>query len=166
MRKFATINESQFTDVLNKYIFVNGRTFESSLNKQKKFMKDISKIFGNNYITSATANKSIGIDGITGMAKLGDFMFLGIEARIEGRFPVYVILYISEYWDHHDGSISLEIRGYVPEKGNTFDKETRRPHYPDANIKCDKQELINDIAKHFYRNWDEYDKVPVIELLD
>ncbi len=168
MRKFAIINESQFTEVLNREVFIQNLTLANSLNTQRKFMKDIYKIFPEkSYLDSASCKRGLGIEGINGMVRLGDFMFLGIEASKLFFYPVYMILYIAKYNKMYDGKILAEIRGYIPENGNTFDKKTRRPYNScGTNVLCNKQELINDIAKHFYRDWDVYDKIPVIELLD
>lgn len=80
----------------------------------KKVKKDLEKIifdFENVYYPhdSTTNEKFLGIQ------QIGDFTFYGCWAGGDWEFPVYFIL----YWD------GKNVRGYIPEKGNTFDTKWR-----------------------------------------
>lgn len=45
--------------------------------------------------------------------------FLGVEAGNDGDHPVFFIVYVDQ---------ANEVRAYVPEKGNSFNPETRTPY--------------------------------------
>jgi len=168
MRKYEKLDEDTFRKILTEKVFKDRKkSVADVINSRKLVFKDIKKIFGDEPIAKADYENGLGINGITGMVKLHNFMFLGIEAQTDSSYPVYMILYVKEYataWDDDNIISAANIRAYVPEKGNTFNPETRRPYslsqFP-KGLQCDGDILITDIAKHFYEWWQSY--TPIFE---
>lgn len=171
MRQYENLDEDTFRKILDQKVFKDKRkNITEVINSRKPVVKDIKKIFGEEPIVNADYENGLGINGITGIVKLYNFMFLGIEAQTKLSYPVYMILYVARYdTDYYDDNIIsiANIRAYVPENGNTFNPETRRP-YSLSNVpqglKCDHSMLITDIAKHFYEWWQNY--TPIFERIE
>ena len=171
MRQYENLDEDTFRKILDKKVFKDKRkNITEVINSRKPVVKDIKKIFGEEPIVNADYDNGLGINGITGMVKLHNFIFLGIEAQTKLSYPVYMILYVARYdtdWDDDNIIRTANIRAYVPENGNTFNPETRRPYSlskTPKGLQCNHDMLITDIAKHFYEWWQNY--TPIFERIE
>ncbi|WP_333640967.1 hypothetical protein [Mesotoga prima] len=171
MRKYEKLDEDTFRKILTEKVFKDRKkSVADVINSRKPVVKDIKKIFGEEPIVNADYDNGLGINGITGMVKLHNFIFLGIEAQTKLSYPVYMILYVARYdtdWDDDNIIRTANIRAYVPENGNTFNPETRRPYSlskTPKGLQCNHDMLITDIAKHFYEWWQNY--TPIFERIE
>ena len=63
------------------------------------------------------------------------FTFLGCNGGGDWEVPVYFIIY-------HDGK---KLRGYIPSKGNSYNKRTKQAREGEWDGECDELELFQDI---------------------
>ncbi len=167
MRKCLRTSTKFFKEVINSKIETShSDNIADYINSNKTILKDISKIFGSNTkLDKISYESGLGAFGPVGLIDMGDFVFLGLEGKTKGNYPVYFILYISEYSPNNEKLENFELRAYVPEQGNTFNAKQRRP-FSITNLgsridtMCNEKELLLDIKNHFYYS-DNQNKEPI-----
>lgn len=122
---------------------------ELAYTESSKLHKDLSKV---EFDFEDCQSEAFGSDnndyGFFGVQQLGDLNFIGFVAGGDWEHPVHFIV----YWDGHD------LRGYVPDDGNTYNKKTKTAYgsepssdedWDGEDVEADYSKMLERIKKRF-----------------